>query len=72
MLMLSKFCVTKILDLLFVALFEKNLLQSVANKENFTNFKAVITKSDTKLLQNVTDITSYTEYITKCDRYYKV
>ena len=50
MLMLSKFSVTKILDLLFVALFEKNLLQSVANKENFTNFKAVITKSDKKLL----------------------
>ena len=72
MLMLSKFSVTKILDLLFVALFEKNLLQSVANKENFTNFKAVITKCDKRLLQSVAGVTSDTEYITKCGRYYKV
>ena len=46
--------------------FSKTLLQIVANRESFTNFKLIITKCDKALLQSVTGIT-------KWDRiYYKV
>ena len=41
--------------------FLKILLQSVTNRESFTNFQTVITKCDKKLLQSGTGIT-------KCDR----
>ena len=64
--------------------FWKKILQSVTNKESFTNFKIIVTKCDKKLLQRMT--VSETEFIakrdrcckvwqeviTKCDRYYKV
>ena len=40
----------------------QDILQSVAS----------ITKCDKRLLQSVAGVTSDTEYITKCGRYYKV
>ena len=45
--------------------FLKNLLQSVTNRESFTNFKTVITKCEKRLLQSVGSIK-------KCDNYQKV
>ena len=51
---------TRKLHIDFHALFEKKLLQNVANREIFTNLKIIITRCDERLLQSVTGTT-------KCD-----
>ena len=59
--------------------FWKKILQSVINKESFTNFKTIITKCDKNLLQSVTGVTKWgkklfqsMKCIMKRGSYYKV
>lgn len=47
---------TKLLQLLFLGLFEKKFSQSVTKREKFINFKATVTTCGRELLQSVTGI----------------